>query len=771
MDDDPAIVDLVTTYLDEFDDIRTDGETDPAAAVERVREDPVECVVSDFQMPGMDGLELLSAVREIDPDVPFILFTGRGSESVASEAVSAGVTDYIRKSTSTDQYHLLANRVRNAVESRRARTNYREVFDAASDAILIVDPESGTIVDANRATERLWGYDVAALESRPIEDLLVDVTRVRGAVPTDGGRAETVDVRCVRADGDRFWAEASLESGTFEGHDHRLAVFRDVTERRGRERAIDRLVAGQQEMLAAESDEALGTTAANVAVDVLSLAAATVYARDGAALATLASAGMPTPAGRESRASRVLGGNEPVLETTDNWRELHVPVGDRGVIVGVAARTRSFATHDHSLAMALGNSLDTALERVERERQLRDRGERLARRRDELRTTDRINAVIRNVHWSLVRASSRDEIERLVCERLAASDPYSSVWIGRYDVDAEELLPTAAAGLAAPPAESVVLADAPPSLSAAIADRTTEIVHDTSLESDAERIGLRESDHRSIAYVPIVNRSSLYGVVAIAADEPDVFGDGEREVLGELGELIGAAITATRRERALFSDDAVELEFEVTSGDSVVGDLSTAVDDRVDVESVLETGQDALSMFVTVPGIDAERVDEVGAEHASVRSIDPVDERRGRYEIVVDRASLIDDLTDQGASMGRMWAEAGRVRFAIEFPADVDVRRCVALMESAYESTSLVARRELSGEAAKTRFGSAIPDDLTDRQREVLRVAHETGFFEWPRARTGEEVAERLDISQSTFTEHLRSGERKVFEALFGDSN
>jgi DNA-binding NarL/FixJ family response regulator len=82
-------------------------------------------------MPGMDGIEFLQAVREEFPDLPFILFTGKGSEAVASEAISAGVTDYLQKDTGTNQYTVLTNRVRNAVKRREAERE-RVVLTLAS---------------------------------------------------------------------------------------------------------------------------------------------------------------------------------------------------------------------------------------------------------------------------------------------------------------------------------------------------------------------------------------------------------------------------------------------------------------------------------------------------------------------------------------------------------------------------------------------------------------------------------------------------------------
>ena len=66
---------------------------------------------------------------------------------------------------------------------------------------------------------------------------------------------------------------------------------------------------------------------------------------------------------------------------------------------------------------------------------------------------------------------------------------------------------------------------------------------------------------------------------------------------------------------------------------------------------------------------------------------------------------------------------------------------------------------------------ASLAKTLTDRQLEVLETAYRNGYFEWPRTRTGEEVATLLGITQPTFTNHLRVGERKLFSMLFDDES
>ena len=120
VDDEPSPLDLTETFLHrESDRIRVRTATTADAALRVLESHDVDCVVSDYDLEDCTGLAFLRSVRDTHPDLPFVLFTGKGSEAVAADAISAGVTDYLQKG-GREQYALLANRVERAVDAARA---------------------------------------------------------------------------------------------------------------------------------------------------------------------------------------------------------------------------------------------------------------------------------------------------------------------------------------------------------------------------------------------------------------------------------------------------------------------------------------------------------------------------------------------------------------------------------------------------------------------------------------------------------------------------
>jgi PAS domain S-box-containing protein len=161
-EDNRDFADLAATFLEREDDRFTvETASDAEEGMAMLGETEYHCVVSDFDMPGQNGIEFLESVRDRYPDLPFILFTGKGSEAVASDAISAGVTDYLQKEQGTDQYAILANRIRNSVErtlAERERRRHLDAIETAQEGISILD-DDGVFIYVNEAYADLYGYE------------------------------------------------------------------------------------------------------------------------------------------------------------------------------------------------------------------------------------------------------------------------------------------------------------------------------------------------------------------------------------------------------------------------------------------------------------------------------------------------------------------------------------------------------------------------------------------------------------------------------------
>ncbi len=117
VDDDPAVVEAATSALEqEHCGITVETATSVADGIERLDSDAFDCVVAGYDLPEQTGVEFLDAVRKRAPDLPFVLFTSEGSEAAASDAISAGVTEYIRVDGGAEPYARLAHTVVDAVE-------------------------------------------------------------------------------------------------------------------------------------------------------------------------------------------------------------------------------------------------------------------------------------------------------------------------------------------------------------------------------------------------------------------------------------------------------------------------------------------------------------------------------------------------------------------------------------------------------------------------------------------------------------------------------
>ena len=97
VDDDPLFLELSKTFLEVFHNILSDTVDSAGEAIKKLESEPYDVVVSDYDMPFMNGIALLKTIRDKRINIPFILFTGVGKEDVMRQAIENGANSFIQK--------------------------------------------------------------------------------------------------------------------------------------------------------------------------------------------------------------------------------------------------------------------------------------------------------------------------------------------------------------------------------------------------------------------------------------------------------------------------------------------------------------------------------------------------------------------------------------------------------------------------------------------------------------------------------------------------
>jgi predicted DNA binding protein len=273
--------------------------------------------------------------------------------------------------------------------------------------------------------------------------------------------------------------------------------------------------------------------------------------------------------------------------------------------------------------------------------------------------------------------------------------------------------------------------------------------------------------HRSAVAVPLSYDGLCYGVLSVYADRRSAF-DGELgDLLVELGDNVANSISSLETKRSLRAESLVELELRLDGDDALLSRVASAFGAPLHVDGVVPQGSDRSVVYFTTDGDGA----DVTASVSAVESLrETGGDSTGRLEATVSGETVADKVSAHGGSVERLVASETDLVVTMTFPRSVDVRRLTDYFRDQYGGVELRSRRDRPADDP-TEPAVDFAADLTDRQREAVETAYLGGYFDWPRASTGEEIAAAMDITQPTFNRHLRTAERKLFDSLFADAD
>ena len=243
VDDDEALLEaLPETLRMRMNGIQIDTSPSATAALELIREVDYDAVVSDIKLPGMDGLALLTEIKELRPGTPTLLITGHGEHDLAVQALRGGAYDFVQKPIDRDYFVASLERAirvrrldRQVHQQRVELERHARVLHHVDRGIFLVD-DTGVVRYWNPAAQAITGLEAASIVGRRAEDAIPGWGAIGPEVPiaTEPGPGSLLSKTLpLEIEGRELWVQIS----GVEFEDGVVYAFRNLTE----ERALDAL--------------------------------------------------------------------------------------------------------------------------------------------------------------------------------------------------------------------------------------------------------------------------------------------------------------------------------------------------------------------------------------------------------------------------------------------------------------------------------------------------------------------------------------------------
>lgn len=227
-----------------------------------------ELIISDYSLPGFDGIEALQLARERAPDIPFVFLSGTLGEERAIEAVHAGAADYVVKDRMQRLPLVVERVIREAAEQRVQRERersvrlFRSLLDRSNDVFELLDPATGRYLDVSEKGCIDLGYTLEELQQLKVFDIdptQTPETLARGIAVLRAKENASLTLESLhrRKNGSTFPVEISVTLVTLD-REYLVVVVRDITEKKLLE----------EQFLRAQRLESLGMLAAGISHDL-----------------------------------------------------------------------------------------------------------------------------------------------------------------------------------------------------------------------------------------------------------------------------------------------------------------------------------------------------------------------------------------------------------------------------------------------------------------------------------------------------------------------